>query len=157
MHEFELIKKFFLRLSKSNKSSLALNDDVFFDKKKSLVISPICSVICSGLVVAAVLVAGVVREGAVTSLSDWKSTFWMPFTAVNTKFQLLGMRLAILVVEMASNLVIRPSNVKHVVESERLYRLKCSCGFERYAPHVMAGARLYDIHVNPVQVVEPKR
>ena len=39
MHEFELIKKYFSRLSKSNKSSLNLNDDVFFDKKKSLVIS----------------------------------------------------------------------------------------------------------------------
>ena len=39
MHEFELIKNFFLKLSKSNKSSLDLNDDVFFDKKKSLVIS----------------------------------------------------------------------------------------------------------------------
>ena len=39
MHEFELIKKFFSKLSKSNKSSLNLNDDVFFDKKKSLVIS----------------------------------------------------------------------------------------------------------------------
>ena len=39
MHEFELIKKYFLNLSKSNKSSLNLNDDVFFDKKKNLVIS----------------------------------------------------------------------------------------------------------------------
>ncbi len=39
MHEFELIKNYFLKLSKSNKSSLNLNDDVFFDKKKSLVIS----------------------------------------------------------------------------------------------------------------------
>jgi len=39
MHEFELIKKYFLKLSKLNKSSLNLNDDVFFDKKKSLVIS----------------------------------------------------------------------------------------------------------------------
>jgi thiamine-monophosphate kinase len=39
MHEFELINKYFLELSKSNKSSLNLNDDVFFDKKKGLVIS----------------------------------------------------------------------------------------------------------------------
>ena len=39
MHEFELIKKYFTKLSKFNKSSLDLNDDVFFDKKKSLVIS----------------------------------------------------------------------------------------------------------------------
>ena len=39
MHEFELIKKYFLKLSKFNKSSLDLNDDVFFDKKKNLVIS----------------------------------------------------------------------------------------------------------------------
>ena len=34
MHEFELINKYFLKLSQSNKSSLNLNDDVFFDKKK---------------------------------------------------------------------------------------------------------------------------
>ena len=39
MHEFDLIKKYFSKLSKHNKSSLDLNDDVFFDKKKSLVIS----------------------------------------------------------------------------------------------------------------------
>jgi len=39
MHEFELIKKFFSKLSINNKSSLDLNDDVFFDKKKELVIS----------------------------------------------------------------------------------------------------------------------
>ena len=39
MHEFDLIKKYFSNLSKFNKSSLNLNDDVFFDKKKSLVIS----------------------------------------------------------------------------------------------------------------------
>jgi len=39
MHEFDLIKKYFLKLSKLNKYSLDLNDDVFFDKKKSLVIS----------------------------------------------------------------------------------------------------------------------
>jgi thiamine-monophosphate kinase len=39
MHEFDLIKKYFSKLSKFNKHSLNLNDDVFFDKKKSLVIS----------------------------------------------------------------------------------------------------------------------
>ena len=39
MHEFELIRRYFLKLSKSNKSSLNLNDDVFFDKKKGLVIT----------------------------------------------------------------------------------------------------------------------
>ena len=39
MHEFELIKKYFSKLSKKNKSALNLNDDVFFDKKKELVIS----------------------------------------------------------------------------------------------------------------------
>ena len=39
MHEFDLIKKYFSKLSKISKYSLELNDDVFFDKKKSLVIS----------------------------------------------------------------------------------------------------------------------
>ena len=39
MHEFDLIKKYFSNLSKLNKYSLNLNDDVFFDKKKSLVVS----------------------------------------------------------------------------------------------------------------------
>ena len=39
MHEFELINKYFSKLSKSNKSSLNLNDDVFFDKEKGLVVS----------------------------------------------------------------------------------------------------------------------
>ena len=39
MHEFELIKKYFFKLAKKNKSALKLNDDVFFDKKKGLVIS----------------------------------------------------------------------------------------------------------------------
>ena len=38
MHEFDLIKKYFSKLSKIN-NALELNDDVFFDKKKSLVIS----------------------------------------------------------------------------------------------------------------------
>ena len=39
MNEFEIIRKYFLRLSKTNKSSLNLNDDVFFDKSKKIVIS----------------------------------------------------------------------------------------------------------------------
>ena len=39
MHEFDLIQKYFSKLSKLNKASLNLNDDVFFDKKKSLVVS----------------------------------------------------------------------------------------------------------------------
>ena len=39
MHEFELIRKYFSKLSKNNKSSLNLNDDVFFDKSKQLVVS----------------------------------------------------------------------------------------------------------------------
>ena len=39
MHEFQLINKYFSKLSVKNKSSLNLNDDVFFDKSKNLVIS----------------------------------------------------------------------------------------------------------------------
>ncbi|MDC3142482.1 thiamine-phosphate kinase [Candidatus Pelagibacter sp.] len=39
MHEFQLIKKYFSSIVKHNKSALNLNDDVFFDKKKGLVIS----------------------------------------------------------------------------------------------------------------------
>ena len=39
MDEFELIRKYFLKLSKNNKSSLNLNDDVFFDKSRQLVVS----------------------------------------------------------------------------------------------------------------------
>ena len=39
MHEFELINKYFSKLSKNNKGSLSLNDDVFFDKSKKLVVS----------------------------------------------------------------------------------------------------------------------
>ena len=39
MHEFELIKEYFSKIAKNNKSALNLNDDVFFDKKKGLVIS----------------------------------------------------------------------------------------------------------------------
>ena len=39
MHEFEIIKKYFSKLSLKNKNSLNLNDDVFFDKSKKLAIS----------------------------------------------------------------------------------------------------------------------
>ena len=39
MQEFELINRYFSSLSKFNKSSLKLNDDVFYDKKNHLVIS----------------------------------------------------------------------------------------------------------------------
>ncbi len=39
MHEFELIKNYFQKLSKKSQSSLNLNDDVFFDKINKLVIS----------------------------------------------------------------------------------------------------------------------
>jgi len=39
MHEFELINNFFSKLSIRNASALNLNDDVFFDRKKKLVIS----------------------------------------------------------------------------------------------------------------------
>ena len=39
MHEFELINKYFSKLSVNNQSSLGLNDDVFFDKSKGIIIS----------------------------------------------------------------------------------------------------------------------
>ena len=39
MHEFELIKKYFFPLSLDNKSSLDLNDDVFFNKTNKLAVS----------------------------------------------------------------------------------------------------------------------
>jgi len=39
MHEFELIKNYFQKLSKKSPSALNLNDDVFFDKKNSLAVS----------------------------------------------------------------------------------------------------------------------
>ena len=39
MHEFELIKKYFSKLTNNNNSSLKLNDDVFFDKSKKLTVS----------------------------------------------------------------------------------------------------------------------
>ena len=35
MHEFELIKKYFSKLAKKNKSSLELNDDVFLIDQKN--------------------------------------------------------------------------------------------------------------------------
>ncbi|MDA9105217.1 thiamine-phosphate kinase [Candidatus Pelagibacter sp.] len=39
MHEFELIKNYFQKLSTKSPSALNLNDDVFFDKKNKLVVS----------------------------------------------------------------------------------------------------------------------
>jgi len=39
MHEFELIKNYFQKLSKKSTGALNLNDDVFFDKKNKLVVS----------------------------------------------------------------------------------------------------------------------
>ena len=39
MHEFQIIKNFFSKLTKKNDYSLKLNDDVFFDKTKQLIIS----------------------------------------------------------------------------------------------------------------------
>ena len=39
MKEFDLIRNYFSKLAKNNKSALNLNDDVFFDKSKKLVIS----------------------------------------------------------------------------------------------------------------------
>ena len=39
MHELELIKNYFSKIAKKNKSALNLNDDVFFDKKRGVVIS----------------------------------------------------------------------------------------------------------------------
>ena len=39
MLEFDLIKKYFSKLSSNNKNSLNLNDDVFFDRSKKLVVS----------------------------------------------------------------------------------------------------------------------
>jgi len=39
MHEFHLINKYFSKLTRNNKSSLNLNDDVFFNKSKRLVVS----------------------------------------------------------------------------------------------------------------------
>ncbi len=39
MHEFQLINNYFSKLSKNNKFALNLNDDVFFDNKKGIIIS----------------------------------------------------------------------------------------------------------------------
>ena len=39
MHEFGLINKYFFQLTKGSKSSLNLNDDVFFDKSRNIVVS----------------------------------------------------------------------------------------------------------------------
>jgi len=39
MHEFQLINKYFSKLSNKNQGSLNLNDDVFFDKSKRLIVS----------------------------------------------------------------------------------------------------------------------
>ena len=39
MHEFKLIKNYFSKIAKTNKSALDLNDDVFFDKRRGVVIS----------------------------------------------------------------------------------------------------------------------
>ena len=39
MDEFEIIKKYFQKISKNNPSALQLNDDVFFDRKNKLVVS----------------------------------------------------------------------------------------------------------------------
>ena len=35
MHEFDIIKKYFLKLSLNNKSALRLNDDVFLINQKN--------------------------------------------------------------------------------------------------------------------------
>jgi len=39
MHEFDLINNYFFKIAKKNKFALKLNDDVFFDKKRGVVIS----------------------------------------------------------------------------------------------------------------------
>ena len=39
MHEFELIKNYYQKLSKKTPNAINLNDDVFFDKKNRLVVS----------------------------------------------------------------------------------------------------------------------
>ena len=39
MHEFELINNYFSKIAKKNKSALNLNDDVFFDQSRGVVIS----------------------------------------------------------------------------------------------------------------------
>ena len=39
MDEFELIKKYFQKISNNNTSAKKLNDDIFFDKKRKLAVS----------------------------------------------------------------------------------------------------------------------
>ena len=39
MHEFQIINNYFKKLTKNNKNSLNLNDDIFFDKKNKLIVS----------------------------------------------------------------------------------------------------------------------
>ena len=39
MDEFQIIKKYFKKIIKNNNSALNLNDDVFYDKSKNLVVS----------------------------------------------------------------------------------------------------------------------
>ena len=39
MHEFHLIKRYFSQIAKTNTSALNLNDDVFFDRQKGIIIS----------------------------------------------------------------------------------------------------------------------
>ena len=39
MNEFEIIKKYFTVLAKKSPSSLGLNDDIFFNKKRKIAIS----------------------------------------------------------------------------------------------------------------------
>ena len=39
MHEFDLINNYFFKIAKKNKFALNLNDDVFFDNKRGVVIS----------------------------------------------------------------------------------------------------------------------
>ena len=39
MLEFDLINNYFFKIAKKNKFALNLNDDVFFDKKRGVVIS----------------------------------------------------------------------------------------------------------------------
>ena len=39
MHEFEIIKRYFSKLSSNNPGSFQLNDDVFFDRSNKLVVS----------------------------------------------------------------------------------------------------------------------
>ena len=39
MNEFVLIQKYFKKLTYNNPAALELNDDVFFDKKRNIVVS----------------------------------------------------------------------------------------------------------------------